>query len=95
MTEEELKKAMSKVIIFVIIMLILMIILAIFIFNDMGKSTTIFKNEEQKKNFENILENKENENISQNDIAEIEGNLIVDENSIIENSVTSGNVVEN
>ena len=75
MTEEELKKAMGKVIIISVIVLIIMIILAIVVFNDFGKSTTIFESETQKAEFENVISNKENENITENEIAEIENNI--------------------
>lgn len=80
MSDEEFKKAMSKVIIVAIIVLVLMIILAILIFSNFGKSTTVFENEEQKARYENIIKNKESENISENDIAEIEGNTLVETN---------------
>lgn len=74
MTDEELKKAMSKIITGIIVVLVLMIIIAILIFNNFGKSTTIFKNDEQKANYENAIKNRDNENITENDIAEIESN---------------------
>lgn len=92
MTDEEFKKAMNKIIIFVTIVLVLMIIFGIIIFNTFGKSTTIFKNQEQKENYENAIENND-ENITENDIAEIEGNI----NENIENSVVyeNNNVNEN
>lgn len=92
MTDEEFKNAMNKIIIFVTIVLVLMIILGIIIFNTFGKSTTIFKNPEQKENYENAIENND-ENITENDIAEIEGNI----NENIENSVVyeNNNVNEN
>lgn len=75
MTEEELKKAMGKVIIVSAIVLVIMIILGIVVFNDFGKSTTIFENENQKAEFENLISDKGNENITKNEIAELENNV--------------------
>ena len=71
-----------------------MIILAIIIFNDFGKSNTIFKSEEQRNNFENALENRDNENITTNDIVELESNNEIVEN-ISNEIITPDNTVQN
>lgn len=71
MTDEEFKKAMTKIFIIVGIALVLMIVLSIVVFNQSGKSTTVFENEKQKENYENILENSDSENITQNEINEL------------------------
>lgn len=94
MTEEELKKAMSKVIIVTIVILVIMVVLAVLIFNNFGKSSTIFKSEEQKAKFENVLENKENENITENDIAELENSNEISENLVVNPEQTTNAINE-
>lgn len=75
MTDEEFKKAMIKIFIIVAIILVIMIILSVIIFNKFGKNPTIFENDEQKAKYEKVLEEKNEENISENDIAEINNNI--------------------
>lgn len=75
MTDEEFKKAMIKIFIIVAIILVIMIILSVIIFNKFGKNSTIFENDEQKAKYEKVLEEKNEENISENDIAEINNNI--------------------
>ena len=89
MTEEEFKKAINKVIAVAIIALLVMVILAIIIFNNFGKSTTVFKSEEQKEDFKNAVENIENEDINVEDIIELE-----DKDEILEN-IQDENVIAN
>ena len=88
---------MSKVIILTVIVLLIMVILAIIIFNDFGKNSTIFESEEQKANFEKVLENNENENITTNDIVELESNSEVIENAVDTSDVPTipDNTVQN
>lgn len=81
MLDEELKKAMIKIFVVVAIILLIMIILSVIIFNKFGKNPTVFENDEQKERYEKILEEKNKEDISENDIGEINNNI----ESLVEN----------
>ena len=89
MTEEEFKKAMGKTIFFVVIALIILIIIGILVFNNSGKSTSIFRSEKDFENYKKKVEEVNSYNVIEEDVEKIESNS---DNSEQEN--TSQNVNE-
>lgn len=75
MTEEEFKKVMTKTICFIVIALVLLIIIGIFVFNQSGKTTSIFSSQQEvdayKKKVEEVKLSKEAE-VNNETVSEVE-----------------------
>ena len=84
MTEEEFKSAMSKIVIFIVIMLVVLILIGIFIFNNSGKSVSVFSDENQKSNYQNAINNNKSSQISDEEANKIDGSseFSTDENVV-------------
>ena len=87
MTEEEFKKAMTKTIIFIVTMIIILIVVAVLVFNKSGKSTSIFKNDAEKVNYNKAIEEMNSPKITNEDAEKISGS----EETIHEDGVENSN----
>ena len=85
MTEEEFKKAMTKVVIFIVIALIILIVLGIIVFNKSGKSTSIFESEKLKKDYTSKVQELNSNNITEEDAEKLENSEEFQENEPSEN----------
>ena len=80
MTEEEFKKAMTKVIRFIIAMLVILVIVGIVVFNNFGKKSSIFENEEALNDYKKKVQETNSHNITGEEVDELENSSEFQEN---------------
>ena len=74
MTEQEFRKAMTKVIVFIIFVIIILIGLGIFVFGKTDNSKSVFKSEDKKNDYKQLVEESTSAEISSDDVESIDEN---------------------
>lgn len=85
MTEEEFKKTMAKVIGFIVVAIIMLVIIGIIVFNQAGKTKSIFESQAEKDNYKKRVEKTNSHNITEEEVEELENSGEFQENEPSEN----------
>ena len=70
MTEEEFKKAMSKVIGFIVVALIILVIIGVIVFNTAGKQTSIFGSKQEAESYKKRVQEENSYNLTEEEVEE-------------------------
>ena len=87
MTEEEFKKAMSKLIIVIVIALVILVIIGIVVFNTFGKQTSIFASEQEKENYKKKVQEVNSHSLTEEEASNLENSSEFQENEPSEGEI--------
>ena len=96
MTEEEFKKTMTKVFSFIVIAMIILVIIGIVVFNQSGKTTSIFGSKSEIDSYNKKVKDINPHSITEEEIKELENSSEFQENETQDGSESEEEqVVEN
>ena len=73
MTEEEFKKAMGKTIFFIVIALIVLVVIGVLVFNQSGKTASIFGSQKEADEYHQKVNEMNSYNITEEEASKLEG----------------------
>lgn len=74
MTDEEFKKAMTKLVWFIIIALIILVVVGVVVFNKSGRKTSLFSNDKEVEEYKKKVNETSSYNITEEDVEKLENN---------------------
>lgn len=94
MTEEEFKKTMTKLICFIVVALIILVVLGIIVFNQSGKTKSIFENSKQLDDYKKKVEEVNSHNITEEEASSLENSSEFQENEESDSNIEESEQLE-